>query len=390
MPSCFRILLLFALLMLTPSATMAAKKILYLGDSLSMGAFGQTLDARLRQAGFEVYTSVTGGATPYYWLKEFENVSSDIGHWNKTPVYEKRVKEIAVVPKVEDLLAQIQPDAVVVQTGVNLYSTLRSKRQTPAQAQANVEGLIAKMAQTVTAGGRKLYWITPPSSHPERFPFALQTQMNELTQRVIGKYGRVFDSYAVTKFTDPFPATDGIHYGPTEAAAWAEIVAKDAVPWLEKGKSSFWSKTPTPAPTPTPEPGKPEVRRAKILTDDPPISPPAPKVQSKPGPVTVELRLVKKSDFETPSEITYNSALAIYEWEVLRVLHGSYSAKTILVAHVIVRNRKITAERDLKLGKTYLVELVPLSTYPNVEQWETIDKLSAEAGLGAEIYIPKM
>ena len=33
-----------------------AKRILYLGDSMSMGAFGRTFDNRLREAGFSVYT----------------------------------------------------------------------------------------------------------------------------------------------------------------------------------------------------------------------------------------------------------------------------------------------------------------------------------------------
>ncbi len=52
--------------------------ILYLGDSMSMGAFGKVFDMKLREAGFEVYTYVAGGATPYYWLSRYEPIASNI------------------------------------------------------------------------------------------------------------------------------------------------------------------------------------------------------------------------------------------------------------------------------------------------------------------------
>ena len=348
----------------------AGQRVLYLGDSLSMGTFGVTLDQRLREAGFEVYTSVTGGATPYYWLKEFENVEADIGHWQKTPTSDKRFKTLPSTPKLEDLIQEIQPQTVIVQTGVNLYSTLRSKRLTPAQGQEKVESLVQKMARAATAGGARLYWITPPSSHFQRYDQALQQQMLGLMQRTVGPFGRVFDSYAVTFFADPYPETDGIHYGPKEAAAWGELVATDAVATLRSGKFQ----------APRLAAGT-EVRRARIVEEDaPPASP----------NVTVEIRLVRKSNFETPSEITYQNALAIYEWEVLRVVSGRVATKKILVAHTVVRKRTITSERNLKLGKTYVVELVPLSTYPQIERWETIDHISNADNLDRIIYIPKI
>ena len=52
-------------------------RVLYLGDSLSMGAFGKTLDSGLRNQGMEVYTVVAGGASPYYWLKAYQPLPCD-------------------------------------------------------------------------------------------------------------------------------------------------------------------------------------------------------------------------------------------------------------------------------------------------------------------------
>ncbi len=356
--------------LLAPAA--GAQRVLFLGDSMSMGAFGTTLDQRLRQAGLEVYTSVTGGATPYYWLKEFEPYEADIGHWEKTPKEDVRSKSLPATPKLEELLAKYKPDAVIVQTGANLYSALRSKLTTPEQAQMKVLSVMQKMATAVTDNGCALYWISPPSSHPERFDPALQDLMLQLTKRAVAPMGRVFDSYAVTSFKEAYPATDGIHYGPTEAAAWAEMVARDAIPYLKKAQPAPRAKEVAAVVPP----------KARIVQDEP--------AEEDSAALTAEIRLVKKSDFATPAEITYNNALAVYEWEILRIIDGTHSARRILVAHTVVRNRKITAERDLKMGKTYIVQLVPLSTYPAVEHWEMIDKIGVESDLQRTVYIPKM
>ncbi len=364
---------LLAIATLATSAS-AAQRVLFLGDSLSMGAFGTTLDKRLREADLEVYTSVTGGATPVYWLEEFPPMPTDIGHWKKTPKEDQRVKVLDATPKVEALIAAYKPDAVIVQTGTNLYSALRSSRTTPEQAQTKVLSLMQKMAAAITSRGCTLYWITPASAHPEKFPAPLQRLMLDLTKRAVGTSGRVFDSFAVTTYQDPYPApgNDGIHYGPTEAAAWAEIVAPDAISFLKTGPSPRIPKATVPPIAP----------RARIVEDDP--------TEADSSALTAEIRLVRKSDFTTPSEITYNNALAIYEWEILRVIEGTHSSKRILVAHQVVKGRKITPERDLKLGKTYIVQLVPLSDYPSVESWQTIDKISQDLSRQGTIYIPKM
>ena len=154
--------------------------ILFLGDSMSMGAFGSTLDTKLRDAGFEVHTYVAGGATPYYWLGQYQTISSDIGFWEKTPKQERRLKNIQAVPKVEDLLEICDPDIVVVQTGTNLYSSLRSKRREEFENVKLVKGLCRDMAEAASKGGRRCYWIAPPESHPARFSFELQEQMSEI------------------------------------------------------------------------------------------------------------------------------------------------------------------------------------------------------------------
>jgi hypothetical protein len=50
-------------------AVSKSSRILYLGDSSSIGAFGKTLGHSMRSLSFQVHTVVAGGASSYYWLK---------------------------------------------------------------------------------------------------------------------------------------------------------------------------------------------------------------------------------------------------------------------------------------------------------------------------------
>ena len=140
-----------------------------------------------------MHTYVAGGATPYYWLSQYQVISSDIGFWEKTPKLERRLKKISEIPKVEELLDVCDPDIVVVQTGTNLYSSLRSKRREQSENIQLVSGLCRDMAEAVTKGGRRCYWIAPPESHPERFSFELQEQMSKIMESSTKPFARFFD-----------------------------------------------------------------------------------------------------------------------------------------------------------------------------------------------------
>lgn len=209
-------------------AQKGGNRVLFLGDSLAIGPFGRAFDQELRDAGFEVFTSVAGGATPYYWLKEYPSVSLDLTYWERTPTSERRLPRIGAVPKVETLMSKWNPDIVVVQTGTNLYASLRSKKRSKEANVREVESLTDKMCRAVTANGqRQLYWITPPDAHVKRYPQALQDEMLSITQRVAGQHGTVFNSYQVTTYDEPYPQSDGIHLAVSSSRRWGKTVASD-------------------------------------------------------------------------------------------------------------------------------------------------------------------
>jgi len=407
---------LVAILLPVAESTAAPKKkrVLYLGDSMSMGAFGTTLDQEIRNAGFEVYTYVAGGATPYYWLSRYSTIKGSIGYWEKTPRGERRINVTKGVPKVEALMDKIDPDVVIVQTGTNLYSALRSKRRTKGENVREVEGLLNHMIEAATQGGRQCYWITPPTAHTERYPKELQKELNDLTTRVVGRQARIYDSGKVTTYTDPYPENDGIHYGQTEARQWAALVAKDFNKFMGSSRAGTFPsggilasnasqkkeiprarpvrflakglRSKDKPPTKNREPEKTKV----AIADKPPVKkrPPvlivkrAIPVETKGiqwAGVELEVKLVEKSELKSLRSVDYSYCFAMNEYEVLRVNSGYYPHKRIRIARVVMWNKKVNQRvLDEAVGSSPRGgwKLVPMSNYPRFEKMQIVDDLS--------------
>jgi len=389
----------------------AATRVLYLGDSFSKGAFGRTLDSRMRAAGLEVYTSVTGGASAYDWLPEFGTTSTQIGYWEKTPEKEFRVTHLPRIPKINELVDRWRPQLVVIQGGTNMYSVLTSKRRPKDENIREFERLLHRIGQIVSSAGARLYWISPATAHPDRFSPELQAEMRAILQRIVSRYGRAFDSSAVTRFTGSYPGTDGIHYGPTEAAAWSHLVAADVIDYAARlggGRRTRLLEQERPETHPSQPPPPRRGLRDLFRRRRPPAGPiltpptnatplPAATTRTNPAadpatapepPLQVEVVLLRKSEARSLSEITYRSALGVYEYEVTSVVRGRYPAKTIRIAHLIVMNNQFTTVTQRPLGFRMTLEVEPLSKYPNLEKIQTIDDLDPAYDLN--LFVPKL
>lgn len=370
------------LVLLLSGQVMAAgskAKVLYLGDSLSIGSFGQTFDSSLRSSGFHVHTVVAGGATPYYWLKNYQALPCTIGFWEKSEESERRVGYVRAVPKIEDLMATTRPTVVVVQTGVNLYATLRSKRRPKEENVEEVRSLIDQMCYAIAEAGAISYWVLPPHSHEERYTRELQEELASLMRGVVEKYeGTVFESQKVTKFVDPYPATDGIHYGPAEARGWAEKVSSHFNDFMKGAPPSSTKVLVRAVPLQSP----PKERFADKEPGGFEASP------DLPGEVALRIKLEAKSGIENPAELDYANALGLYEYQVVKDLRGNYPLDKIRIAQGIVFGRKLTGAAKAEIGSETELVLVPLSKYKNLSTWQLIDDLRPNFEI--PIYTPKL
>lgn len=364
------------------AVAVAAKKprILFLGDSMSIGTFGQTLDTSLRAAGFDVHTVVAGGASPYYWLKNYQALPCTIGFWEKSPSTERRVGYVRAVPKLEDLMEVAKPEVVVVQTGINLYATLRSKRRSKEENVGEVRSLIEQMCASIATGGATSYWVLPPHSHEERYSRELQDELGSLMRSTVEKYdGVVFESQKVTRFVDPYPATDGIHYGPEEARGWAVKVSEHF--------NEFMKVAPLDKPTtvvravPLQSGGNRKPVNPLVVTTGEPAA-------DLPEEVELRIRLLEKSEIDNIAELDYANALGVYEYQVVRDVRGNYPYDRIRIAQGIIFGRKLTGAAKAEIGSERDLVLVPLSTYSNLSTWQIIDELRPNFEM--PLYTPKL
>jgi hypothetical protein len=359
-------------------ASGARSRVLYLGDSMSIGAFGQTLDSSMRSSGFQVHTVVAGGATPYYWLKSYQPLPCTIGFWEKSEEGERRLGYVRAVPKIEDLMSMTKPNVVVVQTGINLYATLRSKRRPKEETVKEISSLVERMCYVIAGSGALSYWVLPPHSHEERYSKELQDELASIMRAIVEKYeGTVFESQKVTKFVDPYPATDGIHYGPAEARGWAEKVSQHF--------NTFMKVAPAEAPR--------VLVKAAPLQMPPsdrgsPAAAPGDESANLPGEVALRIRLESKSGIANPAELDYANALGLYEYQVVKDLRGNYPFDKIRIAQGIVFGRKLTGAARAGIGSETELVLVPLSKYKNLSTWQIIDDLRPNFEI--PVYTPKL
>lgn len=386
-----------------------APKVLFLGDSQSLGAFGTSFEQHLREAGCEVHTVVAGGASPYYWLKCHGPMRCSIGYWEKSSAGEQRVTSISSVPKLEDLLAADRPQVVVVQMGVNLYAALRSKRWTDEENEATVRALLTEMGQAISAAGAVSYWILPPKSHPERYSPELQQRMARLMKETVEGFGGVaFESQTVTEYVDSYPVNDGIHYGPEQAKEWSGDVFASFQGFLQNGPvveastmvAAASENTPAPAVEPKPTPvlnASAETVLASLVPKGAevaaPSATPAPQEfpempTDMPTEVHLVLKLAEKSVIDTSVEIDYDSALGVFEYEVVRDNLGNYPHDRIRVAQGIVFRKRFTSAVNQTIGTEVSLALVPLATYRTLSTWQITDDLPVRRDL--PLYTPKL
>src|SRR5437899_2133157 len=132
----------------TPAEPPRDLTVLILGDSLGLCGFGKRLDQKFRADPRvkSVFTHCACATNPLSWLKEkpFTHIQTHCGYWSiESRPDSHAIKELRdtygtpsghrptshTVPKLDDLLATIQPDILVMQTGSNLFGLFSGREK---------------------------------------------------------------------------------------------------------------------------------------------------------------------------------------------------------------------------------------------------------------------
>ncbi len=193
------------------------KTILYIGDSHSVGTFGNELDLLLRQkfgdARVESYGSC--GSSPSWWMS---GKATSCGYKERHPQNQSKQAQKHSTPKLPKLLLDLRPDHLVIAMGGNLLSS---------GAEAAVQEIKNFLTQIRALGVSSCTWIGPPQGwkRPSNTPELLRAFEAE-----IAPFCTFINSYEFDYLRIPKGKGDGIHYdsfsgGPALAKRWAIDVA---------------------------------------------------------------------------------------------------------------------------------------------------------------------
>lgn len=180
-------------------------RVLEIGDSHTVGTFGQELDAKLRGTGAQVSTYASAGANP----GDFVNgTGHKYGYWEKrADGSEKKVGygTNAAPPNLDSLIAREKPHVIVVNLGANFRG-------------GNPKAEVDKIGQVAKKHNIPLVWVGPPKTAKDNANPASIQAFDQQMAAAVAPYGKYIPSSGLTP---RYSGGDGIHYGGAEGNATA-------------------------------------------------------------------------------------------------------------------------------------------------------------------------
>ena len=209
--------------------------ILMVGDSLTVGGFGEAVEAYLLQrfGSNNVALFACCGSSPEHWVRSGPDFITKCGYREQTPrssvLYDfergKRPRRV-LTPKLENLVAKYHPRTVIVQLGTNWMDGMHSN---PAKDESTYGEILDRFVAAIHSGPdtvRKIIWITPPDS--SRYSRAVQTRVTNLIKTASRRHSfEIIDSSRLTHYVRGRSGGDGVHYNRSAAQEWANRVTRE-------------------------------------------------------------------------------------------------------------------------------------------------------------------
>ena len=325
------------------------------------------------------FTYLTCGTNPLSWLKDrpYTHIQTHCGFVSmESNPGSDRVKELQdvygqtrghmpgphPVPKIEDLLATIRPDILIMQTGTNLFDlfpdhkTVNPNRHGPALRSYFVP-FITKAIKSPSPL-KKIYWVASPTSG--RVSKEIQDFVYQQTRADIGHVANVIDSRTLVPYPYHHMEPDKEHFLGADMDQWADkvfdIVERDLA------AQPIASLKPLSEAAPTP-----------VAASEPPI----PAEKPKDNTLQVRAKLISKTQPVPVAEfLPYQEFLVGYVYEVTQVIAGEYTEKQILVMHPAYIGLEEQRLGRYRLGRNYRLQLHELES----TVWKTV-KSKDDSGL---------
>jgi len=332
------------------------------------------------------FTYLACGTNPLSWLKDrpYTNIKTHCGFLSMISTgpgeYEKledvygmtrgHTPNAHPVPKIEDLLAKLRPDILIMQTGTNLFDlfpdhkTVNPHRHGPELRNYFVPFVEKAVASSGTL--RKIYWVASPTSG--RVTKEIQDFVFEQARADIGGIAEVIDSRTLVPYPYHHMEPDKEHFLGADMDLWAdkvfELVEHDLSLQPFAALKLLSEKAPTVA-----------------VTQEKPAPPPAEK--AKDVPLQVKAKLIFKTEPIPVNELLpYQEYLVGYVYEINRLVAGRYSEKQILVMHpayIGLKKQKL----KYRVGKTYKLQLHELEE----TVWKTVKSKDDSGSINLQPYI---
>jgi hypothetical protein len=334
-----------------------------------------------------VFTYCTCGTNPLSWLKEkpYAHVQTHCGYWSIESLPDSHaIKELRdiygmtrghtpkshSVPKLEDLLAKVQPDILVMQTGANLFGLFsgREKAKPGHDAPMLRKYLVPFVKKAITPPSklRKIYWVAPPTSG--RVSGEVQEFVFQQTQNDIGSIVQLIDSRKLIAYPYKHMEPDKEHFVGEDMNRWTDKVFGDidgdlsAQPWsnVRPLTESF----------------------ARLATPETPVS--APSATPATASLIVKAKLVSKTEpIRREQLLPYQEFLVGFVYDVEKVIAGKYQEKQILVMHPAYIGLRRQSLGKFHIGRTYELQLRELEG----SIWNTVKSKDDSGRLDLEPYI---
>jgi len=209
-------------------------RVLMIGDSLSVGAFGEAmgnyLAARFGRGNVALFAA--GGSSPQSWLLADPPYTTKCGYRTQTAAgttlndfHNGRRPVPVTIPKVETLIRTYRPAVVIVQQGTNWMDGLAASGNDFEHDRGVIDRFIPVL-KSFAGGNRKVIWIMPPDS--SKFSNRVQRAVETLIRDAARRYSfEVVASRSMTHYIPGKSGGDGVHYNSEPSEAWAGQVARD-------------------------------------------------------------------------------------------------------------------------------------------------------------------